>query len=172
LTWREGAGLADPEQPANAGPSPSPALNLIATAHILCLYWSIFIIIYSTLRAASPEQTAALPAHTNPRLYCRRIAEVVSILLHPDAGAYGVHLANFPTAIALLCLNATTRDGDAEPEEKRMILETLGRSSNGRTAGRFVTSTQKQDWRPNKPAAGDDGLPTPSMIARSWLGLR
>lgn len=177
LTWREEVDLADPEQPTCtvADPSPSPALDLIATAHILCLYWSMFIIIYSTLRAASPEGTTpptALPVHADPRIYCRRIAEVVSILLHPDAGAYGVHLANFPTAIALLCLNATTRDGDGEPEEKRMILETLRRSSNGRTTGRFVTSTQKQDLRFDRPAAGDDGLKTPSMIARSWLGLR
>lgn len=171
LTWREELDLADPEQPTVTDPSPSPALDLIATTHILCLYWSMFIIIYSTLRAVSLEGIA-LPPHANPRIYCRRIAEVVSILLHPDAGVYGVHLANFPTAIALLCLNATTRDGDAESEEKRMILETLRQSSNGRTTGRFVMSMQKQDLRSDKPAAGEDGPKTPSMIARSWLGLR
>jgi len=171
LRWREEVKISDLEPPLVPYAPSSPPLGLIATTHILCVYWSMFIIIYSTLRVASRDATK-LPARADPAIYCRRIAEVVSILLHPDAGVYGIHLANFPTAVALLYLNASARDGDADPEEKRMILEALQRSANGRTAGRFITSTQKQDPSLDKPTPEDSEPSTPRAVARSWLGLR
>ena len=171
LRWREEVEISDLEHPSVAGAPASPPLDLIATTHILCVYWSMFIIIYSTLRVAFRDATA-LPTRADPAIYCRNIADGVSILLHPDAGVYGIHLANFPTAIALLCLNASARDGDAEPEEKRMILEAFKRSVNGVMAGRFITSTQKQDPRLYKVTPEGSEPSTPRAVARSWLGLR
>jgi len=141
LAWKKEADIAIPNLGQNAS---SPTLDLIATTHILCVYWSMLIIVYSTLRAVSPDVTT-WPARTNPRMYCRQIAETVSVLLAPDSGIYGVHLANFPIAVAMKYLNEDV-DGDSVPAEKTMLLEVLGRSSNGKAAGRFITSTQRPEF--------------------------
>ncbi|KAK0732018.1 hypothetical protein B0H67DRAFT_92482 [Lasiosphaeris hirsuta] len=144
--WRARAGIADPAYRLELGVGSPPALDLVAASHILCVYWSMCIIVYSTLHSLSADKTT-LPERANPRVYCRRIAEAVPVLLHPRSGAYGMHLANFPAAIALVYLNAADGGGVAS-EERGIILRAFERSVAGKTAGHFIASAQRAQPRP------------------------
>ncbi len=163
--WRADVGIADPTYQLDVD-APSPSVDLLAAAHILCLYWSICIILYSTLRIAS-EAEAELPARADPRFYCRRIAETIPILLHPLSGIYGVHLANFPVALALTYLHAV--DGSLVTAEKRLFLDAMRRSGHGETVDRFVTSTQHGIRKSSRPVMGE-APETIEAEAVSWLG--
>lgn len=175
ISWRAGVGIADPTYRIHIS-SPSPTIQLLAASHILCVYWSICIIVYSTLRIASPQHSSKGLPLVDPRRYCRRIAEAVAILLHPASGVYGVHLANFPTALALMYLNAV--DGVNISVEKRMFLDVLnGPGGYGTTVNRFVRSTTQQEKQSGMgggaAVVGDSGGHYPSIAevqqARFWF---
>lgn len=145
--WRTQAGIADPTYHLDVELAPPPALDLIAASHILCVYWSMCIIIYSTLHSLSEDETL-LPKRANPRIYCRRIAEALSVLLHPQSGVYGMHLANFPAAVALVYLNGV-EGGGAMSEEREIIVRVFEGSVTGKATGRFIESTQRAEPRPS-----------------------
>ncbi|KAK2809698.1 hypothetical protein FQN50_003543 [Emmonsiellopsis sp. PD_5] len=140
INWRIQLGIKDPTYTLGSSPY---SLEHLAACHIMCLYWSLCIILYSTLRIVSNNPQTPLPPHTEPRIYCHRIAEVVSLLLHPLAGGYGVHLTSFPVSAAMMYLNAV--DGEMVSEEKRMIFEAFKVSGHGRTVERFNGSMQHID---------------------------
>jgi hypothetical protein len=143
VDWRARLGIADPIYNGDADPPPF-SLDLLAVSHLLCLNWSICLTVYSTLRIASGFQTI-LPKHTELRPYARKIAEALSVLLHPDSGADGVHVGSYPAAAALTYLNFA--DGATPSEEKRRILDAFRRSAHGITVDRFITSMQRQGMR-------------------------
>ncbi|KAG5290110.1 GAL4-like Zn(II)2Cys6 (or C6 zinc) binuclear cluster DNA-binding domain protein [Histoplasma ohiense] len=145
VSWRIEVGITDPTYSLDAEHS-TFSLDYLAACHIMCLYWAICIILYSSLRILSCPQVI-LPPQTDPRIYCGRIAKAMPLLLHPQSGAYGVHLASFPVAISLMYLNAADRD--AMCEEKRIIFETFRRSGHGETVERFVQSLRRRGaWSP------------------------
>ncbi|EXJ89137.1 hypothetical protein A1O3_02201 [Capronia epimyces CBS 606.96] len=137
------------------------SIDRIAAAHIMCLYWSICIIVYSTLRTLSlsfslsshshPQAHPPLPLPLtqtiDPAVYCRRIAEAVPLLLHPRSGVYGFHLTTFPVAMALTYLS---RDGH-EYEEKTMILDAFATSHHGSAVGGFIASLHRQQQQRQQP---------------------
>ncbi|EER44735.1 conserved hypothetical protein [Histoplasma capsulatum H143] len=145
VSWRIEVGITDPTYSLDAEHS-TFSLDYLAACHIMCLYWAICIILYSSLRILSCPQVI-LPPQTDPRIYCGRIAKAMPLLLHPQSGAYGVHLASFPVAISLMYLNAA--DGDAMCEEKRIIFEAFRRSGHGETVERFLQSLRRRGaWSP------------------------
>jgi hypothetical protein len=136
VDWRTKVGVAESTYTLDVNHMPV-SLDLVAASQIMCLYWSICIIVYNTLRIMSGPQ-ANLPSHTDPRLYCRRIAEAIPVLLHPLSGAYGVHMVGFPVALTLRYLDAV--DGQAVSEEKLMILDVFTKSGHGKLVDRFISS--------------------------------
>ncbi len=136
LKWQVDVGVTDPTYSLDVDHTPF-SLDLVAASHIMCLYWSICIIVYGTLHIIS-DSHVNLSGHTDPRWYCRRIAEAVSVLLHPLSGVYGVHLTSFPVAQVLRYLNAA--DGPIVSKEKNMILDVFRRSGHGKTVDIFVAS--------------------------------
>ncbi|QSS62180.1 GAL4-like Zn(II)2Cys6 (or C6 zinc) binuclear cluster DNA-binding domain protein [Histoplasma capsulatum] len=145
VSWRIEVGITDPTYSLDAEHS-TFSLDYLAACHIMCLYWAICIILYSSLRILSCPQVI-LPPQTDPRIYCGRIAKAMPLLLHPQSGAYGVHLASFPVAISLMYLNAVA--GDAICEEKRIIFEAFRRSGHGETVERFLQSLRRRGaWSP------------------------
>lgn len=163
--WRAVVGIADPTYRIDGADvsSPPPTVQILAAAHILCVYWSTCIILYSTLRIASPQDFSELLPLADPRHYCRRIAEGVAILLHPVSGVYGVHLANFPTAVALMYLNAI--DGVHISAEKRMFLDVFRRPGHGTTVNRFVRSTTHHQQQQQQSVVGrGSSSPSPAAV--------
>lgn len=136
VDWRTKVGVADPIYTLDVNHT-CFSLDLVAASQIMCLYWSICIIVYSTLRIISGPQTNP-PTYTDPRLYCRRIAEAIPVLLHPLSGVYGVHMVGFPVALALRYLEVV--DGQVVSEEKLMILDVFRKSGHGKLVDRFVSS--------------------------------
>ncbi|KAL2371726.1 hypothetical protein RJ035_002320 [Blastomyces gilchristii] len=166
INWCMELGITDPTYSLDAGQSPF-SLDYLAACHIMCLYWAICIILYSSLRILSCPQVV-LPPQTDPRIYCGRIAKAMPLLLHPLSGAYGVHLASFPVAIALMYLNAV--DGEAIYEEKRTIFDAFARSGYGKTVERFNQSMRRQDARSPRVANMDGPKAVPAQ-AKSWFGV-
>ncbi|KAK2795132.1 hypothetical protein FQN51_000551 [Onygenales sp. PD_10] len=151
INWRIHLGIKDPTYTLGTTDPSSPySLEHLAACHIMCLYWSASIILYSTLHIVSNNPPTPLPPHTEPRIYCRRIAEAVPLLLHPLAGGYGVHLTSFPVSAAMMYLNAV--DGEMVSEEKRMIFDAFKGSGHGRTVERFNGSIQHIDAMAHGPA--------------------
>jgi len=161
--WRTEVGVPDPEYRINGALPPS--MQLLAACYLICLYWSICILLYSTLRIASGPDPELL-SQTDPMPYCRRIAEAVAVLLHPASGVYGMHLANFPTALALSYLHAV--DGSHISIEKRMFLDAFNGPGHGTTVNRFVHSTQQSAAKSSRRAV--PGTPNvPEAQARAWF---
>ncbi|OJD13437.1 hypothetical protein AJ78_06110 [Emergomyces pasteurianus Ep9510] len=164
--WRFELGITDMTYSLDAEQS-SFSFDYLAASHIMCLYWAICIIIYSSLRILSSPQVV-LPPHTDPRIYCCRIAKAMPLLLHPRSGAYGVHLASFPVAMALMYLSAV--DGDAIHEEKQIIFNAFRRSGYGETVERFNQSMRCQDAKSHQVAMMDGPKAAPEQ-AKSWFGI-
>lgn len=137
------------------------SLELLAVSHIMCLYWSICIILYGTQRAVDGT------AGPDPRTYCRKIAETLPLLLRPESGMYGTHLCNFPTSMALMYLNAT--DGDSTSVEKTMIIDALTSTRHGPKVVRFCSAVARQASR-SEQIARINGSGAEKTWAKSWLG--
>jgi len=141
VEWRTHLGITDPVYTLYIDQL-SFSMDLVAASQILCLYWAICIVVYRTLHSVADPDTH-LPGRTDPRIYCRRIAEAIPVLLHPLSGSYGVHMVGFPIAVALRYLNGV--DGhvtQADPEEKQMILNVFRNSGHGKLVEGFVSSIQ------------------------------
>jgi len=166
--WRiQVIGIADPAYQLNVD-TPSPSLDLLAASHIMSLYWSICVILYSTLRIASGAiASMELPPQTEPRPYCQRIAEAVSLLLHPVSGLHGIQLANFPATVALLYLNAV--DGGLDSQEKRIFVDVFKRPGHGATVETFISSTHLNlEERTSPQTERPDAV---EAQAKAWLRM-
>ncbi|KAK4155283.1 Sterigmatocystin biosynthesis regulatory protein [Chaetomidium leptoderma] len=92
----------------------------VARVHGMVLYWTMCLVLYSILRAASAPE-ADLPARTDPLHHARHIAEAIPILLEPSAGLYGQQSAALPLEIAI----QYTMDMSPSSSESQEILGKL-----------------------------------------------
>lgn len=168
-SWRAAVGISDPSFALDlAGSQTAPfSIDLFTASHILCVYWATSIIVYDALRILTPAPEAALlPPHTDPSVYFRRIAEAIPVLLHPESGAYGVQLTNFPSLIVLIYTNAVG-GGDVERE---MIFDAYRRAGKEEIVKRFHASVGRQHAR-SPELAMMEGPGAEEARARSWLGM-
>lgn len=118
--------------------------DLLAAAHIMCVYWCACIVTYHTLRdLLSPAEIAMLPPYMDSQLYFRRIAEAVTVMLHPSSGIYGAQLTFFPTAVVMIY----TRLVGGGDEAKTMIFDAYKRAGREKIAERFLASLREQEAR-------------------------
>lgn len=144
--WRAGLGIINADYTLKLDDISSYSFDLIAAVHLMCLYWTTCIILYSTLRSVcEPSHHASLPIHTDPRPYCRRIARAVSVLLHPQSGVHGALLTNFPVSVTLHYLNA--KYGGVDLEEKRIMLDAFSNAKHGGIVKGFTASMQRHRGR-------------------------
>ncbi|KAK0615154.1 hypothetical protein B0T17DRAFT_619960 [Bombardia bombarda] len=84
-----------------------PTAREIVAVKVMTLYWTMCILVYSTLRQAVPEcQLDTLPPRTEPRQYCRNIANVIEVLFHPIAGMFGMHCTPLPILTVISYLDS------------------------------------------------------------------
>lgn len=131
-----------------ASPQSTFSMDVLAAAHIMCIYWVISIVVYGTLHSViPPSATDCLPRHMDPRLYFRRIAEAVTLMVHPSSGIYGTQLTTFPTLAVFLYLDAGDRGGE---EVREMIFDAYKRSGRHEIVEKFQASMLRQQrggWR-------------------------
>lgn len=139
--WRSTVKIGNTAYSLNVLSTPF-SMDLFAAAHIMCIYWCACIVTYSTLRdVLSAPEAACLPPHMDPRIYFRRIAEAVTIMLHPSSGLYGVQATNFPTLLVLMYMDAC---GGME-EVREMILDAYRRTGRDKVVERFHASMRRQE---------------------------
>jgi hypothetical protein len=98
----------------------------LVSAFAMSSYWATGIFIYATLHLASRTHPSATHLdRTDPRICCRRIAEICPTFLSPYAGSYGVHGAIFPSIIALCYLDEVD-GGFLSPEARAFELSSQG----------------------------------------------
>jgi hypothetical protein len=114
----------------------TPLLSDFATAHIMGIYWTGCILVYSTLRSALAMfcgvRQLPLPDRTELRQYCRLVADIAEVLLHPSAGMFGMHSLPLPVGVSLMCLNSM--EGSLCSVEKRRLLD-IFEKEQGRAKG-------------------------------------
>jgi hypothetical protein len=123
------------------------SIDVLSAAHVMCIYWIACIVTYTTLRgllSAAPQEIARLPPHTDPRIYFRRIAHAVNVMLHPSSGAFGAQLTYFPTAVVMSCV----RDlGGGDEDVEKILLDAYRRAGKNMVAERFLASLMEQEAR-------------------------
>lgn len=148
------------------------SVDLLVAVHIMCVYWSVCIVVHSTWQIAAtslhaPFLDASMPP--DPRSHCRRIAEALPVLFFPAAGEYGTQNTMLPVAAAMTYLNAFD-EVDAPSEEKKMILRAFDDSPNAHLIDDFRDSMQRQDARTTEVAMRE-GRGAARARARSWFEL-
>ncbi len=96
-------------------------VTYVAIIHGMSLFWITCLILYSTLQMASEPQ-ACLPERTDPNHYARKLTEVISILLQPSAGLYGLQSMSLPLEIVLQYAMTTS----SLSKENETLLMTVG----------------------------------------------
>ncbi|KAH0432710.1 C6 zinc finger protein [Colletotrichum camelliae] len=147
----------------------SPTMCDVVITSIMTLFWTTSILAYSTLRLAlGPKSDTELPERTNPRIYCTKIANIVDIFFHPNAGTFGISSAPLPIGMALVYLNST--DEGFNSEDKRKLVSFFGmRANNGIGIGKFLISIQSDGIVPR----GAVEYPKCDAIknkAKRWIG--
>lgn len=141
--WLGTVKVTDPTYALDVSEAPF-SIEILAAAHIMCIYWCSCIVTYTTLRdLLPPADIAMLPPYVNPQLYFRRIAEAVTVMLHPSSGIYGAQLTYFPTAIVAI-FDRLVGGGE---EAKATILDTYRRTGREKIAERFLESLMEQKAR-------------------------
>ncbi|KAI8257711.1 C6 zinc finger protein [Colletotrichum sp. SAR11_239] len=147
----------------------NPTMCDVVITSIMTLFWTTSILAYSTLRLAlGPKPDIELPERTNPRVFCTKIANVVDVFFHPNAGTFGISSAPLPIGMALVYLNSTEEGFNSE--DKRKLVGFFGmRANNGIGIGKFLISTQSDGIVPR----GAVQYPKCDAIkdkAKRWMG--
>ena len=110
----------------------------LGSAHIMTLYWSVCIILYSIMRTVMGTETR-LPERGDIKAYCRNIIRTIPIFFHPAVGTFRAHLATFPMGLVMRNLDLF------EPEERAVeqrLLESCCRTQGGAAIGKFIKSLE------------------------------
>ncbi|KAI8274513.1 hypothetical protein K4K60_009656 [Colletotrichum sp. SAR11_57] len=147
----------------------NPTMCDVVITSIMTLSWTTSILAYSTLRLAlGPKPDIELPERTNPRVFCTKIANIVDVFFHPNAGTFGISSAPLPIGMALVYLNSTEEGFNSE--DKRKLVSFFGmRANNGIGIGKFLISTQSDGIVPR----GAVQYPKCDAIkdkAKRWMG--
>ncbi|KAJ0342716.1 hypothetical protein KNSL1_010595 [Colletotrichum chrysophilum] len=147
----------------------NPTMCDVVITSIMTLFWTTSILAYSTLRLAlGPKPDIELPERTNPRVFCTKIANIVDVFFHPNAGTFGISSAPLPIGMALVYLNSTEEGFNSE--DKRKLVSFFGmRANNGIGIGKFLISTQSDGIVPR----GAVQYPKCDAIkdkAKRWMG--
>lgn len=124
----------------------------LAAAHLMTLYWTTSIVLYSLVRdvflsATSnsnrpPPQEDDRSADNDPSISCRNLIRTIPIFFHPDAGTYRIHLATFPISVALVYLSRMVKPGEMLVE--RELFDSCLRKPECATIRRFLASMRPE----------------------------
>ncbi|SPN99061.1 uncharacterized protein DNG_02100 [Cephalotrichum gorgonifer] len=114
-----------------------------ASATIMSAYWSTGIFILATLNLASGTQDLGVAlARMDPRVCCRKLAEIIPTFLSEHSGDFGIHGSVSASIIALLYLDEVDH-GFMSPEA-RSFYTAFSKNKNGKIIHSFVNSFRQQ----------------------------
>lgn len=119
------------------------SIDVLASSHLVCIYWCACVYVYNTLRdLLSAPEVEWLPPSMDSRIYFRNIAEVVDVMLHPSSGIFGSQLAYFSTAVVMTHIRVVA--GEGGEEARTVISEVYRRARKDRIMGQFLASLRGQ----------------------------
>jgi hypothetical protein len=116
----------------------------LGSVHLMTLYWSTCILLYSVLRQAIGPESKLLPERTDIKTYCRKIVRAMPIFFHPAVGAFRAYLSTFPMYVVILHLYVF---GEEEKKAELKMLEDCYDTPEGMTVGRFMKSVELEASR-------------------------
>ncbi|OLN94292.1 hypothetical protein CCHL11_02814 [Colletotrichum chlorophyti] len=138
-----------------------PTGDDIALAHVMTLFWTTCILVYSSLNMVLYTSPASFASETfqpidctDLRQYCTRIADTVEVFFQSEAGLVGMHAAPFPTGTAIKYLMFTEGIGS---DDCRKLIGYFKRQNGGAAMGRFLT-TSLQEWDKVEPPSFENTM--------------
>ena len=108
-----------------------------SSATIRAASWSTGVLVLATRHIALGTQDIAdLDEDTDPRMCCRKLANLIPTFVSDYAGGFGMHATIAASIMALLYLEED--DGGVVSAEARAIHAALSKNEKGRTMHRFV----------------------------------
>ncbi|KAI0417903.1 hypothetical protein F5X98DRAFT_339155 [Xylaria grammica] len=136
-------------------------------AHMTLLYWTIHIVLYSTLISIhDPHDPPRLqiPAEIDPRPYIRRVADALPFFWRPGAGLCGANLAALPWG---LCLHVAYATPQRYPEEISLLEQFAMQQNLAAAVLPFLQSLQIDTGGPEMVSLGGrEGL---ILRAQRWM---
>ncbi|KAI8946406.1 hypothetical protein F4801DRAFT_64146 [Xylaria longipes] len=141
----------------------------IILAHMTVLYWTIYIVLYSTLISIHGPQLSEVSADIDPAPYIRSVANALPYFWSRGAGMCGANLAASPWG---LCLHIIYGSPYSYPEETALLEEFAMQQSfmqqNGAFAVlQFLDSLQRSTA--GAELANIDGREGMVLRARNWM---
>lgn len=113
----------------------------LSMAHLGVIYWVTCILLYPVLHSVTAAtETTMIPTRMNPRLYCRKMARLLSYFLVRNAGGFVINMLTFPVGMALAYLR--TVEGSRETSEEQRMLLRVFTGEYGAAIKKFLISRQ------------------------------
>ncbi|KAI3323352.1 hypothetical protein HD806DRAFT_496344 [Xylariaceae sp. AK1471] len=133
-------------------------------AHMTLLYWTIYIVLYSTLISIYDPSQPDAPPDVDPRSYIRKIAKALPYFWSPGAGMSSANLAALPWG---MCLHITYTAPHRYQEETALMEQLIGQPSVADTVLGFLNSLHRTTARPEMAhISGKKGM---ILRAQSWM---
>ena len=118
-------------------------VDCFAAATIMSAYWSTGILILSALNIVlGTPNLATLDDRTDPRICCKKLADLIPTFVNSHAGKFGIHATISAAIIALLYLEEV--DGDFVSAEARAFYAAFSLGKDGKTMHYFVDNFRRQ----------------------------
>ena len=146
ISWLQNQAPAEHLRSLQAKGYTNPTAEDLAVVQIMSLSWAMSILAYSTMLLAGTLNPSSapprhFPPHTNPRQYCNFIADIVEVLLQPEAGIFGVQAVPFPVGTALEYLVSTEGYGS---DTSKKLVGYFTQKGLGASIGSFIMSSRKE----------------------------
>ncbi|KAF2968828.1 hypothetical protein GQX73_g4785 [Xylaria multiplex] len=114
-------------------------------AHMTLLYWTVCVILYSTLISIYDPPLFEIPAKINPRPYLRSVADALPFFWESRAGLRGANLASWPWGV---CLHVAYATPHRYPEEIALLEQFVTQQNLAGTVLSFLQSLQRDSGTP------------------------
>jgi hypothetical protein len=138
----------------------------LSKVHILQLYSTVCVLLYSILRQLSGQAQYQLPARMDVRTHVMQIVRTMSIMLSQSAARWGMSTAAFPMGVALQTMLA------AEPveqkSEERLALLKFFNGPRSKEIGSFLDSLLRSTTRSRPQLMMQEGNEARKARAEYW----
>lgn len=119
--------------------------QLLATINISTLYWTACLVVYTMVgKVLLEEEGEDLDGrYIEPRIFCRKILEILPLFFNPAAGIFRVHLVTFPMGVVMIYLAGMP---PASMMEERQLFAKYLRHPACWSIRKLLASTQSKDY--------------------------
>ncbi|KAI0470350.1 hypothetical protein F4859DRAFT_486481 [Xylaria cf. heliscus] len=162
--FKEAGPLTDFHDSNGVAINPTGPSDLLL-AHMTILYWTVYIILYSTLHSIrDPPLSEGVPADSNPAPYFRGVANALPYFWSQGAGMCGANLA---APLWGMCLQLIYGSPYSYPEETDILEQFVMQQSGASAILNFLDSLQRSTAGPEM--ANIDGREGLVLRARNWM---